>query len=679
ITNHFVLKQLNHYGLAPPGYDEALRYMAEMGCGMLEEAGMFRIPCADDDIKHHYDTAAAYGLRVTPCFYYSLGDTRIKADGLHYKSSEGITGYPSGWCDWASEQAISAMKEYLKYVIEKSRDYPAFAGIHLDEINYSGGWSEENISQFRLYLKNKYTPEKLAELGITNVETVLPPKPEDRQKEKALFMEHQEWVAHVFESAFKTLCDYTKSLKPDCLMLPLLSPGPSFYNAPFSASLSRISQMGDSIQIDPYLNGVIDEAYMCDLVRNSSAKPLWLTVGTHYGGNTETLRRDYAIALAHADGLYVFDWPFICQTLPLIEDWRPMWKAGGWKATLEAFEKAKKLEPYLLHTVSAAKTAMLHSERTVTVTGYQHDSFHGPGGSYIREQVGIYSALAQAHLPVVPIYAETLTPSRLQNYRVLIVAAAQSLTDEEIQVIRDWTAAGGFLIVTGGSTLADRWGRSVGDYKLADVMGVKWIRSAPGLTNWTVKADAGFMNGKTISYRKNFGVDEVAPVTARVLAELSNGKPAMTLNQFGRGRCCFISANLLGSCYQGVMGNRNRYPYVKNYDAGVKEFWAELVTWALCTQGESIPVEVKNCPEATEVTLRIQPATGRQVLHFLNYDESAPIKGIKATWRLPSKPMKVFYPADGKIIAAATTNGLLRFVLRDLDAYETIVAEPEGN
>ncbi|MDD5678721.1 MAG: hypothetical protein PHW60_12160, partial [Kiritimatiellae bacterium] len=42
ITNHFVLKQLNHYGLAPPGYDEALRYMAEMGCGMLEEAGMFR-------------------------------------------------------------------------------------------------------------------------------------------------------------------------------------------------------------------------------------------------------------------------------------------------------------------------------------------------------------------------------------------------------------------------------------------------------------------------------------------------------------------------------------------------------------------------------------------------------------------------------------------------------------
>lgn len=343
---------------------------------------------------------------------------------------------------------------------------------------------------------------------------------------------------------------------------------------------------------------------------------------------------------------------------------------------MEVFAKARKLEPYLLHTVAGTQVAMLHSERTVTLTGYRHDSFHGFGAiDYLGEQIGIYSALAQSHLQVAPIYAETLTPAGLQRYRVLIVATAQSLTDEEIKVIRDWVAAGGLLIVTGGSVLADRWGRSVNDYKLADVMGVKWVKSASGLTSWTVKAGTDFIGERTVSYRSDFGWDEVTPITAKVLAEWSNGKPAVTLNQFGRGHCCFISAQRLGSCYQGVMGSR-RVPYVKKYDPGVREFWADLVTWALRVQGASLPFEVKNCPEATEVTLRVQPETGRQILHFLNYDEASPIKGIEVTWRLPAKSMKVFYPTDGAIIDAATTNEVLHFVLRDLDVHETVVAEP---
>ncbi|MDD5678373.1 MAG: beta-galactosidase trimerization domain-containing protein [Kiritimatiellae bacterium] len=669
ITNSFALRHENHYGLVPPGYDEAMQYMGEMGCNCVCEGPLFRgQEPTDDQIRHKYEEPAKYGIRVAPMFGYALRK--------HMAPSTGIKGYPSGWVDWASAQEIEKMKEWIAYVIEKSRAYPAFAGIFFDEINYAGGWSEENIKQFRLYLKNKYSPEKLAELGITNVETALPPKPEDRDKERVLFMEHQEWVAHAFETAYKALDDYAKSLKPDCLLLPTLSPGPSFHNAPYTASLARMSQLGDSISIDPYLNGVIDEAYMCDLVRNTSTKPLWLIVGTHYGGTTETLRRDYAISLAHADGLYVFDWPFIYQTPPLAESWRPSCKKGGWEATWEVFAKARKLEPYLLHTVADTRTAMLHSERTATLTSYSHDSFHGLGGSFHREQIGIYSVLAQSHIPAAPLFAETLTPARLQSYRVLILGAAQTFTDAELKVVRDWTAAGGFLIVTGGSTLKDQWGRSVNDYRLADLMGVKWVKSGLGMTNWTATAEGRMIGDRHVSYRGSFAWDEVTPLAAKVLAEWSNGKPAVTINQFGQGRCCFISAQRLGSCYQGVHGSRRHCPYVKDYDAGVREFWADLVTWALGVQGETAPVEVKNCPQATEVTARVQPGTGRHILHFLNYDEAAPIKGIEVNWRLPAKPMKVFYATDDETISAAATNGLLRFVMRDLDAHETVVAEP---
>ena len=674
----FHLYWQNHYGLEPPGIEDAFRYMGEMHTTIVQCAGR------------------------------SAEQTTALADHEDIRTiiSVGVSAHPSG---------RAGVRKQIKQVMDTVGESPAFAGLEFDEINFSGGWCKQCRVNFRKYLKQKYTTQELIELGILaektedieleevggddaedglggsalpgpgkdlelkpegpvyDVNKLFPPEPEERGKKKVLWMEHREFVAHSFEEGVRDAFDYAHSLRKDALMVPVLSPGP-ILQAPFNSSLARVSAMSDMIGIDPYWNGCPEEAFYCDLMRANAKGPTFITVGAAYGGRPVSLKRDLSICFAHTDGMYVFDWPWVFKQPPYLKpEWIGYWMKGAWEPVWEVFEKAKRLEPFLIQTRSPAAVATLYSERSSSIDFYKRDIMHGMGGHYSHQQMGLYCLFMQARVQVDSLFAEGLKREKLDRYAVLFVQNAAALTPPQENLLRAWVKDGGTLTATASTTLLDRWGRKQTDYRLADVFGVKYVE--------TRKSDGGATFGEDPAVRcsSRRGYDVVEATTGKVASEWGDGAPAVVTNTFGKGNCVFITARDIGRSFSGRerKGITERFPVYKKFSAGLREFVAGLTVEALKAKGKGLPFEVRNCPNEVETVMRLQDVDGgtRRILHLLNYAFEEPVQGVKIELPVGKGTPKVFYPTDGEPVVFERKGDKIGFVVRDFAVHEAIVVE----
>lgn len=701
--SRFHLYWQNAMGLDPPGFEDAFRYMGEMGTTVLHLG-----------LPHH---GRPYGKWESRDAY--LQELRSLAEQEDIRIfgcfRPRVSPHPSG-----REAIHHAMKEWF----DAFGGNPMFAGLEFDEINFGGGWCEECRLEFRKYLKKKYSKKELIELGIIeektehialdeimdeeddgdgalddvgtrppapvdvestgpiyDVDRIFPPEPEDRGKKKVLWMEHREFVGHLFEEGCRDAFEYAHSLKKDAIMMPLLGLGP-IHNAPFSSSLARVSALGDMIAIDPYYDGIPEEAFFCDLMRANAKGPTIITVGTgmpYIRGNARSLKNDLCICFAHTDGMYVFDWIYVFKQRPYVTNnpvpfWTWWWR-GAWQHVWDTFRKAHKIEKYLIQTESAAKVAMLYSERTTSVHDYR-EVFVSMGGRYGHQQMGLYSLLMQTHVQRDPIFAEGLTRKKLDRYAVLFVQNAAALAPEEEELIRSWVRDGGQLLVTASTSILDRWGRKQEDYRLGDVFGVKYVE--------TVRApkDATFGEDPKVSYLYGRLCDIVEPMTAAVVSKWSTGEPAVVTNSFGKGRCVFICAHELGLCYSGTSrpGMSDRVPVHKKFYPGVRELVSKLVLDGLKARGQAPSLLVRNCPDEVETVIRVQNVDGvqRRMLHLTNYSFTEPIQGVEIELLAPeNQKLKLFYPVDNAPVEFKRKADRIAFTVRDFEVHEVIVIEPE--
>ena len=677
----FHLYWQNHYGLDPPGLEDAFRYMGEMHSTIIQVSS-----------RHVEETIAL-----------------AEQEGLRTIVSVGVSPHPSG---------REGIRRHIKQVFDTVGNSPAFAGLEFDEISFGCGWCKECRAGFRKYLKHKYSTKELVELGILQEKTedivldevggddpdeglggtalpgpgkdlelkpegpvydvnrLFPPEPEERDQKKVLWMEHREFVAHTFEEAVKDAFDYAHSLRKDALMVPVLSPGP-ILQAPFNSSLARISAISDMIGIDPYWNGCPEEAFYCDLMRANAKGPTFITVGAAYGGRPASLERDLCICFAHTDGMYVFDWPWVFKQPPHLKpEWIGYWMKGAWEPVWKVFQKAYKLEPYLIKTHSPADLAMLYSERTCSNDFYKQDVSHGMGGHYSRQQMGLYCLFMQARIPVDPLFAEGLQREKLDRYAALFVQNAATMTPEQESLLRSWVKDGGTLIATASTTLLDRWGRKQEDYRLGDVFGVKYVETRKS------EGNATFGEDPQVHCSSRQGYDLVEPKTGKVTSKWTDGAPAVVTNSFGKGNCVFITARDLGRCFGGRerQGITERFPVYKKFATGLREFVSGLVLEALESKGKTLPFMVKDCPDEVETVMRVQTVEGgeRRILHLLNYAFEEPVQGVKIEIPIHKETPKIFYPADGKSVTFELKEGKAAFVVRDFDVHEAIVIEENG-
>jgi hypothetical protein len=126
-------------------------------------------------------------------------------------------------------------------------------------------------------------------------------------------------------------------------------------------------------------------------------------------------------------------------------------------------------ERYLRNEVTLARVAHLLSEQT--------EAFHagiGPGDRAGDHVLGMYHALIEARVPFEAAHEALLTSDRLDDFKLLILADAAALSDEQCAAIRAYVDRGGSVLATFASSLYDERGTRRADFGLADLFGVSF-------------------------------------------------------------------------------------------------------------------------------------------------------------------------------------------------------------
>lgn len=574
---------------------------------------------------------------------------------------------------WNNPELIKSMKEQIKKSVSlRDNKRVSYVGVSFDEIGFRGGYCDICKKKFREYLKNKYSSQELAELGVDDIENLLPPLPLEKEEKKVLWMEHQEFLGHSFETAVKDLFDYAHSL--DSGVFTYINESIALHNTgPLRASLARLAAIPDIFSIDPYRKADLIQAFMLDLIRSNSCGPTLQFTGAYEDPNKDVYERDLFIGLVHSQGMAIFDFSSI-------------WKYNApdkWNVTIKTFDKAKQVEDYLINTKSPSKIALLYSERSHTLDFSRPLDWGAPKSRYLMLQFGIYTALTQAHIQTDPIFAEGMTAEKLSKYKVLIAADAKALTKEEETIIRDWVNKGGSLISFGSTTLLDKWGRQQNDYAFSDIFGVSYQKTVIGRGISSIKINEknySFGNGEKglkIFSDDAYGHDIVKPLNAQILGSFADTSPAILSNKYGKGEAIFIAASTLGLLQKG------KYDHIfdREHFSVYKKFLSELVKGIIEAQGDKLPFEVENVPENVEVTMREQAQKNRHLLHLLNYGHQVPIRGVKVTLNISEQTDKsklnVFYADSGKKISFSISKDRVAFPVDNFDVHQMIVIEED--
>jgi len=595
-----------------------------------------------------------------------------------------------------------------------------------DVPSFTGFWSEEVYphivlagAEFEAYLKRKYGPDYRNVLGLAADEEIAVPNDETRWERKRLWAEYLTLAGDMIIEDWRESQEWLHGLRKGCA---------------FTYSISARSCMTHAIGVYPRAGGVIDahgpesyashgreNSFTMDLARDGETRPVMCEFYNWYCHSPEHAERGFAAHLMHGECFFNFYLPHIFHQAPM--DWLWVWEKGRWDRAGRVFRKARKVKDYLGRTGSAANVALIYSDRTSALFYVKGLRDREPRGRrYYQNQIALWIALQQSHVPTDAIWAETLTREKLARYRAAVLADAKSLTGREIEIVREWVENGGVLLATGTTSLFNHWAEQQPDYALADVFGVSyagyagiedpkdsdtlgWDRTLATFTianegydpekirnhvhremkpvksirTFSTKSDSAYLlgirPGTMYEYDGALGYDRVKVGEATVLAEWQNGGPALLVNEYGKGRCLFLTATYPGLCH--VTSGWEMYSTYFRFWPGIRELLAGLIQGGLAEAGTRLPAEASNCPTEVELTVRTQQENNRWMVHLLNYDtELDRIRGCAITVRPPSMDtLRIFYPDTGDLVPFTQGSGEARFIVRDFDVHEMVVVE----
>lgn len=469
-----------------------------------------------------------------------------------------------------------------------------------------------------------------------------------------------------------------------------------------NAALKRM----DAIGPESYSSFGRGNAFMMEKYRDGEARPALAEFYNWYCPSNEHALRGFWQNAIHGKCFFNFALHQIFEQPTYDYLWT--WEKGRWAKAKEVFTRVRSNEEYYAICPSAANVAVMGSERSAA--GVKEQIYYQVSFLIRTDEnlLSIWTALNEAHIPADIIYAEGIDDKKLRKYDVIYLANAKMLTDAEGEVLREWVKAGGILIAEGTTSLFDphRPKNVLKNYRLADLFGVDWKESVfrqgeeadtfawrpraptsypvrPGLEDIVhfedyihrdVKPKKSVIKAQTaeglkFEYDAALGYDKVEPKTAKVLATLENGDPAVFVNEFGKGRCYFQTMHypMLGvTTLQWEM-----LPNKFIYWPGVREHLEGLVRGGFAAKGVSEPITLTGA--TAEVEMTVDDQVSRYVIHLLDYDvESKSVKGasVKINGTRPIK--RVFYPntqTDLEVAADRTVK------LRDFSVYDMVVVE----
>ncbi len=167
--------------------------------------------------------------------------------------------------------------------------------------------------------------------------------------------------------------------------------------------------------------------------------------------------------------------------------------------TANAFRLHAKVEDALTGTQPTAEIAII--DPATTLRHWDPDKRH------LAElnDMGFYQALVEARLPFEFISDQVMTAEALKRFKLVILANATYLSDEQCQAISDYVAAGGSVVAAHQTSLYDEKGEARADFGLADVFGVTMkspprdkVRNSYVAINGTHPINRGYHNSQRI-------------------------------------------------------------------------------------------------------------------------------------------------------------------------------------
>lgn len=598
-------------------------------------------------------------------------------------------------------------------VLLKFQDESAFQGFWFEETYPSPPYTE---AQFEAWLAARYGADWRKTLGL---------KPEETKFENShtLTVEFLNYCSELQQAAWRETQDWLHGLRKGCSFTYTISEAEPTTWPGLAAVAGTVI---DSIGPETYQCFGRFNSYFMEMHKNGEARPILAEFYNWYTPSAAHEIRGFAQHLMHGECFYNFHMPHIfAQANPGDNMWS--WDATRWDSAKKIFQKAQNIRDYIAVPDSAANVGLVISDLSnLAVDSWNYGG--GLGKRWPQNRCALWTALNQSQIPTDVIWAESLTPEKLGHYKVLVLADARIVTPAQAQLLRDWTAGGGTLIVCGAASRFDIWARPLPDYALADVLGVQfaefagvsdpdkidtfcWIQGKTtatkvasdayrtGTGNYYVHRDIkpvksiglykttaqaspllpGISPDTACEYDMPLGYDKVKPAAAGTLAVFANNDPALTVNKVGQGLCYFWTPAFPALSYissQWEMHN-NGFDFWPN----VRELLEAMVKGGLAHTQATLPVDVTNVSKEVEVTLRQQPEKNRMMVHLLDYDPKS--SGVKGAVLLVHPPAgrtvkRIFYPDTDTLVKTIPGEGGVTAKLRDFDVHDMAVVEWEN-
>jgi hypothetical protein len=296
---------------------------------------------------------------------------------------------------------------------------------------------------------------------------------------------------------------------------------------------------------------------------------------------------------------------------------------------VEAFNLHATVEPVLRDLRITAEVALLDAG------GNDHED-------------GFYQALVEARIPFEFVSDKVMTLERLRAFKVVVLANAEQLSDEQCAILRSYVEGGGSLVAAYQSSLYDERGAARSDFGLGDVLAVRLTdTSRPVQNNYIAlmaphPLNAGF-DGATriIGGTHIIGVASDAAAPFRFIPDFPDlpmeevyqreapDEPAVVCTQNAAGgRTVYFAFNLGALFWEALQSDHGR-------------LIANAVSWAL---GKTPDVSVEG---AGLVDVAVYTGDAGTAVALVNLTNPMAMRGpIRETLPLPPQTVSIAVPTD---------------------------------
>lgn len=518
-------------------------------------------------------------------------------------------------------------KAYIKRVLKIAIEDLKTDLVHFDNSSIQGiapvFYHPLAAENFRAFLRNKYSPEMLKKrFGFSDVTYVEPPKV-TREQSRIDDPLYQEWIdfrCQQLADYYGEMEAYIRGLNPE-VAVECNPHGLGGNNTmwDYSIDFPRLLAHTDFFWTEGEETGINENGVLLSKIRTFK---MARTLNNRVFTNVANSKLKMAESMAYNR-----------QGIGMIGGTDEMEGSLPGKAYQLSADKQAYVQffhknfDYYRNTKGVADVAVLHS-----YTSMAYNSDRPYASTFLFEQ-----SLIQGKIPFDIIFDNQLKD--LSKYKVLVLADQESMSDDKLNLVRQFVSRGGGLIVTEHTSLYTDWHQRKLEFGLKDLLQI----DAPEWHNRSTPED-------------------ILPIPIQK-------------KQSGKGRVVYIPEVIPGLKKPAAVPASGKYLKLPvNYAALL-----DAVEWA---SGNNLSVHI-DAPQTVTMELNEQPDKNDMVLHLVNYNYlKAPVQNIKVAAKIPAgkklRAIKLLSPdtaASDQTLTFTTNKGEAVFTVPQLTVYDVVVMQ----